>query len=176
MNRNNRGAISLWQIALYIAVLGIVSMLLAPLTAGWWIVPLLGAAVPLLLAVIQTREHRGSVADPASVAAQVTDPAAEDGPALPESTALPVLAAGGTPDAAESASADHRTVPDLGLSEREREVLALLATGQTNAEVAGALFISVGTVKSHSANIYRKLEAKNRTEAVAKARELDLLP
>jgi LuxR family maltose regulon positive regulatory protein len=62
------------------------------------------------------------------------------------------------------------------LSQRELEVLALLAAGKTNAEVAESLFISLGTVKSHSANIYRKLEAKNRTEAVARARALGLLP
>lgn len=58
---------------------------------------------------------------------------------------------------------------------RGAEPLAPLATGETSAEVADALFISVGTVKSHSANIYCNLEAKNRTEAVARARERGLL-
>jgi ATP/maltotriose-dependent transcriptional regulator MalT len=61
------------------------------------------------------------------------------------------------------------------LSERELEVLNLLATGKTNSEVAGDLFVSVGTVKSHTGNIYRKLGAKNRAEALAKARELGLI-
>jgi DNA-binding CsgD family transcriptional regulator len=61
------------------------------------------------------------------------------------------------------------------LSERELEVLSLLASGKTNSEVAGDLFVSVGTVKSHTGNIYRKLSAKNRTEALARARELGLI-
>jgi LuxR family maltose regulon positive regulatory protein len=64
---------------------------------------------------------------------------------------------------------------DDPLSERELEVLRLLDSGRTNSEVARALFISVGTVKSHTGNIYRKLDAKNRTEALARARELELL-
>jgi DNA-binding CsgD family transcriptional regulator len=75
----------------------------------------------------------------------------------------------------------HRVPRRLGaqrddpLSEREHEVLNLLASGRTNSEIARDLFISVGTVKSHTGNIYRKLEAKNRAEALARARELELL-
>ncbi len=61
------------------------------------------------------------------------------------------------------------------LSERELEVLDLLASGRTNSEVARDLFVSVGTVKSHTGNIYRKLGAKNRAEALARARELGVL-
>jgi ATP/maltotriose-dependent transcriptional regulator MalT len=61
------------------------------------------------------------------------------------------------------------------LSERELEVLSLLATGKTNSEVAGELFVSVGTVKSHTGDIYRKLGARNRAEALARAREFGLI-
>lgn len=175
MNRNDRGPFSLWQIALYLAVLGIISILLAPLTVAWWIVPLLGAAVPLLLAVIQAREQRGAAADHAPMTAQATSVADADGLALPEPVNLPALETGDATVTGASASATRCAAPELGLSERELEVLALLASGQTNAEVAEALYISVGTVKSHSANIYRKLEVKNRTEAVARARELGVL-
>jgi ATP/maltotriose-dependent transcriptional regulator MalT len=64
---------------------------------------------------------------------------------------------------------------DEPLSERELEVLSLLASGKTNSEVAGDLFISVGTVKSHTGNIYRKLDAKNRAQALTRARDLELL-
>ncbi len=64
---------------------------------------------------------------------------------------------------------------DDPLSERELEVLNLLASGRTNSEIAGDLFVSVGTVKSHTGNIYRKLDAKNRAEALARARELKVL-
>jgi DNA-binding CsgD family transcriptional regulator len=62
------------------------------------------------------------------------------------------------------------------LSERELEVLNLLASGKTNSEGARDLFVSVGTVKSHTGNIYRKLDARNRAEALARARELGLIP
>jgi LuxR family maltose regulon positive regulatory protein len=61
------------------------------------------------------------------------------------------------------------------LSERELEMLRLVAQGKTNKEIAAELFITIGTVKRHAVNIYTKLDAKNRTEAVAKARELGLL-
>jgi ATP/maltotriose-dependent transcriptional regulator MalT len=61
------------------------------------------------------------------------------------------------------------------LSERELEVLALLASGKTNSEVAGDLFVSVGTIKSHTGNIYRKLGARNRAQALTRARELRLI-
>lgn len=64
---------------------------------------------------------------------------------------------------------------DDPLSERELEVLGLLASGRTNSEVARDLFVSVGTLKSHTGNIYRKLGAKNRAEALARARELKVL-
>jgi len=61
------------------------------------------------------------------------------------------------------------------LSERELEVLRLVASGKTNAEVARELFVAVGTVKAHANNIYRKLDASNRAEAISKARNLGLL-
>jgi DNA-binding NarL/FixJ family response regulator len=65
---------------------------------------------------------------------------------------------------------------DDDLSERELEILALLASGRTNSEIARDLYIAVGTVKAHVNNIYRKLGTKNRTEALARARELRILP
>jgi ATP/maltotriose-dependent transcriptional regulator MalT len=64
---------------------------------------------------------------------------------------------------------------DEPLSERELEVLTLLASGRTNAEIAKDLFVAVGTVKSHVNSIYRKLDAANRAEAVTQAREMRLL-
>ena len=83
-----------------------------------------------------------------------------------------------TPSQAEG----DRAPPRLGaqrlddpLSERELEVLALLASGRTNAEIARDLYVAMGTVKSHTSNIYRKLGAKNRADALARSRELRLL-
>jgi LuxR family transcriptional regulator, maltose regulon positive regulatory protein len=61
------------------------------------------------------------------------------------------------------------------LSKREVELLRLVAAGCSNKEIACQLVISVGTVKRHVINIFNKLDVKNRTEAVARARELKLL-
>jgi LuxR family maltose regulon positive regulatory protein len=61
------------------------------------------------------------------------------------------------------------------LSEREMEVLHLLTTPLSIRRIAEELFISVNTVHSHTKNIYGKLNVHSRREAVARARELDLL-
>jgi LuxR family maltose regulon positive regulatory protein len=61
------------------------------------------------------------------------------------------------------------------LSERELEVLRLLAAGRSNPQIARELYLAVGTVKSHVHRIYGKLLVRNRTEAVARSRELGLL-
>jgi len=62
------------------------------------------------------------------------------------------------------------------LSDRERELLRLLAEGLTNQDIADRLFISLPTVKWHTSNIYGKLGVQNRTQAVAKARAVGILP
>lgn len=61
------------------------------------------------------------------------------------------------------------------LSERELEVLQLMTTGASNEEIAERLVIAVGTAKRHVSNILAKLAVSNRTQAVARARELGLL-
>jgi len=61
------------------------------------------------------------------------------------------------------------------LSLREKEVLALIAKGLSNQQIAERLLISVRTVKKHVENIHGKLGVQNRTQAVARARELRLL-
>jgi LuxR family maltose regulon positive regulatory protein len=62
------------------------------------------------------------------------------------------------------------------LSQRELEVLHIIALGKTNQEIARQLIVSPGTVKAHTASIYRKLDVANRTEAVARARQLGIIP
>jgi LuxR family maltose regulon positive regulatory protein len=61
------------------------------------------------------------------------------------------------------------------LSERELQVLRLLAAGRSNPEIAGNLYVSLNTVKAHVKSIFIKLEAHNRTEAINRARELQLI-
>ena len=77
-------------------------------------------------------------------------------------------------------AAQEKSSPTGGLAEplsqRELEVLHLIALGRTNQEIARQLVVAAGTIKAHTASIYRKLDVSNRTEAVARARELGLLP
>jgi LuxR family transcriptional regulator, maltose regulon positive regulatory protein len=62
------------------------------------------------------------------------------------------------------------------LTSRELEVLGLLATGRSNQAIAGQLVITLDTVKKHVSHLLDKLGATNRTEAVTRARELNLIP
>ena len=61
------------------------------------------------------------------------------------------------------------------LSERELEILQLIAQGLSNREISERLYLAVSTVKTHNRNIFAKLQVQRRTEAVALARELGLL-
>lgn len=63
-----------------------------------------------------------------------------------------------------------------GISKREFEVLELLAAGLSNQEIAEKLFVSNSTVKTHVSNVLAKLDANRRTEAIAKAKNLRIIP
>lgn len=63
-----------------------------------------------------------------------------------------------------------------GLSKRELEVLQLMSQGHSNAEIAERLFVSLNTIKTHSSNIFLKLDAKRRTQAIEIAKKLSLIP
>ncbi len=71
---------------------------------------------------------------------------------------------------------NEQGVKKLGISQREYEVLELMSRGLSNQEIADKLFISLPTVKTHSTNLYMKLDVKRRTQAVQKAKELQLIP
>ena len=64
----------------------------------------------------------------------------------------------------------------LGLSRREFEVLELIAAGLSNQDIAERLFVSTSTVKTHVSNVLAKLDASRRTEAIAKAKEMRIIP
>jgi ATP/maltotriose-dependent transcriptional regulator MalT len=207
---------------LYVFVLGAACVFLVPLTSLWWIVPVLGAAVPIALTVLdgsalwpegsragaaRERELLRALAErgeltPAMAAmrtsltvdeaAKMLDGLAREGHLKsrteddlvtyilrgPERHEMP---GGSVPSEGETERDGTPLSPGATrrledpLSEREIEVLSLLASGKTTSEVAGDLFISVGTVKSHTGNIYRKLDARNRAQALTRARDLELL-
>ena len=62
----------------------------------------------------------------------------------------------------------------LGISKREYEVLLLLGQGLSNQQIADKLFVSMNTVKTHTSRLFEKLEVKNRTQAILKAKGLGL--
>ncbi len=206
-----------WQSALYVFVLGTTCLVLVPLTSLWWIVPVMGAVIPLALAVLERSDPKlGRPDDKKGKERELLEALAERGKITPTTAAmrtsltvdeaskmlnelvgkghLTLQAEDGVmayalkewdrPPALDKASASPDLAPQdcVGpnsledpLSERELEVLTLLASGRTNSEIAKDLFVAVGTVKSHVNNIYRKLDARNRAEAVNQAREMNLL-
>lgn len=64
----------------------------------------------------------------------------------------------------------------IGISKREHEVLTWMAQGLSNQEIADKLFVSLNTVKTHSSNLFLKLEVSRRTQAIQKAKALRLIP
>jgi NarL family two-component system response regulator LiaR len=71
---------------------------------------------------------------------------------------------------------DETRVGELGITPRELEILGLIATGLSNREIAGRLFVSENTVKTHSSRLFDKLGAKRRTQAVQIGKTSRLIP
>ncbi len=65
---------------------------------------------------------------------------------------------------------------NLRLSSRELEVLTLMADGLSNQQIAERLFVSLNTIKTHTSNMFLKLEVERRTQAIEKAKRLSLIP
>ncbi len=80
------------------------------------------------------------------------------------------------PAAAAGFEKNAAAIASLGLTLREQDVLALLAAGKSNKEIAQKLGVSPNTVKTQIASLYQKLEVQRRTQAVLKARELAIIP
>jgi DNA-binding CsgD family transcriptional regulator len=70
---------------------------------------------------------------------------------------------------------DRNELSKRKISKRELEVLHLMAKGKSNQEIANELFVSLPTIKTHAANLFEKLDAKRRTQAVETAKRLRLL-
>ncbi|MBN8577471.1 MAG: DNA-binding response regulator [Cytophagales bacterium] len=64
----------------------------------------------------------------------------------------------------------------LGISKREQEVLEWMAQGLTNQQIADKLFVSLNTIKTHTSNLFLKLEVSRRTQAIQRGKELRLIP
>lgn len=122
----------------------------------------------LALAELRARERSVEITDLLDEARAVCERLG----ARPALARIDVLAARMNPPAAtQMPSGTH----PFALTPRESEVLGLLAMGQTNAEIAEALFLSSGTVRNHVSTILGKLGAHTRTEAAALARDHDLI-
>jgi NarL family two-component system response regulator LiaR len=80
-----------------------------------------------------------------------------------------------TPNSSDDFVVSEEMLNSLAISKREHEVLTLMAEGLSNQEIADKLFVSLSTIKTHSANIFSKLEVRRRTQAVQLARELRLI-
>ena len=121
-----------------------------------------------------TRGRRWPRCSAGSIAAQRTGQAAAEVP-FGYLARLQRAFAAGPP--APGSGRDTAAVPGLidPLTSRELEVLRMLAAGRSNQAIAGELVVTLDTVKKHVGHVLGKLGAANRTEAVARARELNLL-
>ena len=75
----------------------------------------------------------------------------------------------------QSGQIDHHKIKELGISHRELEVLVEISNGLSNKEIGKKLFVSESTVKTHVSNILIKLDAKRRTQAIQRAKELQII-
>jgi len=110
----------------------------------------------------------GWISPQAARAAGASGFVSKDSPAAAVAAAVRTVGRGGTVFTPRSEQ------PATPLSEREREVLALVAAGATNREIAARLHLSPHTVKEHTSALYRKLRVRNRAEAVRRAERLGL--
>jgi DNA-binding NarL/FixJ family response regulator len=76
----------------------------------------------------------------------------------------------------ETKEVNHKKIKELNLSKREYQVLCEIAMGLSNKEIAGKLFVSESTVKTHVSNLLIKLDAKRRTQAIQISKEFQILP
>ncbi|GAB3976207.1 response regulator transcription factor [Plantactinospora veratri] len=149
----------------------------------WWLMLPFGLLVPVvaLAAVRAVPTVARSTTRPSGPVRPSAAPSVRHGQAAPaEETGVP--AAGTDGDSAQAPAAapvppdgSSGRLPVEPLSRRELQVLAELAAGRSNREIANALYVAPGTVKAHLNRIFRKLEAASRLQAVLHARQAGLL-
>jgi DNA-binding NarL/FixJ family response regulator len=110
----------------------------------------------------------GWISPPAAKAAGASGFVSKDWSAQDVATAVRMVGRGMT------VFAPRAEQPAVPLTEREREVLSLMASGATNKEIAQRLYLSPHTIKEHTSSLYRKLKVRNRAEAVRRAERLGL--
>jgi DNA-binding CsgD family transcriptional regulator len=71
---------------------------------------------------------------------------------------------------------DETKLREVGLTQREHEILGLIARGLSNREIGETLFVSENTVKTHSSRLFEKLQVNRRTQAVQRGKEMGLIP
>ncbi len=144
-----------------------------PLRQFGWSILLYGLAMGLLLVVLQTARYRFLILDHAQelyfglIALLFTVLGIWAGRQRTAHLAAPVEPLSG--------QALEQALDKLGITPREYEVLQLIAQGLSNQEIAGRLFVSLNTIKTHTSNLFSKLNAQRRTQAVQKARAIGLL-
>jgi DNA-binding CsgD family transcriptional regulator len=79
-------------------------------------------------------------------------------------------------DKSEPFSLNAGKLKELGITQREHEILVLIAEGLSNREIGERLFVSENTVKTHSSRLFEKLGVNRRVQAVSKGREMGLIP
>jgi two-component system, NarL family, response regulator LiaR len=145
-----------------------------PRSGFWTTVVLYGLALAVLVTTLKFFEYRFWIRD-LSVEVYI-------GVVAVLFTALGVWVGSKLLAGKEAAPAEPLRAPDqealrsLGITERELEVLQLMALGDSNQGIADKLFISLPTVKSHSSSLFAKLQVRRRTEAVHKAKSVGLIP
>ena len=110
----------------------------------------------------------GWISPPAARAAGASGFVSKDWSAHDVATAVRMIGRG------QTVFAPRAEQPSVPLTEREREVLSLMASGATNKEIAQRLYLSPHTIKEHTSSLYRKLKVRNRAEAVRRAERLGL--